>query len=96
MKKELRLPASKIQSAEVKNGENEEVKTFCSKRGLIDFAETKIKNPIHKTPLTFSITENDIDIEINDESGLHLSRLLSSFNNQYGFTINRMTAIKHR
>ena len=49
---------------EVKNGENEEVKTFCSKRGLIDFAETKIKNPIHKTPLTFSITENDIDIEI--------------------------------
>ena len=43
---------------------SEEVKTFCSKRGLIDFAETKIKNPIHKTPLTFSITENDIDIEI--------------------------------
>lgn len=49
---------------EVKNGENEEVKTFCSKRGLIDFAETKIKNPIHKTPLIFSTTEDDIDIEI--------------------------------
>ena len=49
---------------EIKNGENNEVKTYCSQRGLIDFAEKKIKNPIHKTPLTFSTTENDIDIEI--------------------------------
>lgn len=35
---------------------------------------------------TARVAEFRTDIEINDESGLHLSRLLSSFNNQYGFT----------
>ena len=35
---------------------------------------------------TARVAEFRTDIEINDESGLHLSRLLSSFNNQYGFS----------
>lgn len=48
----------------IKNAETDEVKEYCSKRGLLDFAETKITNPIHKTPLTYSATEEDIDVEI--------------------------------
>ena len=32
------------------------------------------------------VAEFRTDIEINDESGLHLSRLLGSFNNRYGFS----------
>ena len=35
---------------------------------------------------TARVAEFRTDIEINDESGLHLSRLLTSFNNQYGFS----------
>ena len=35
---------------------------------------------------TARVAEFRTDIEINDESGLHLSRLLSSFNNQHGFS----------
>lgn len=35
---------------------------------------------------TAQVAEFRTDIEINDESGLHLSRLLASFNNQYGFS----------
>ena len=35
---------------------------------------------------TARVAEFRTDIEINDESGLHLSRLLSSFNNEYGFS----------
>lgn len=34
---------------------------------------------------TARVAEFRTDIEISDESGLHLSRLLKSFNNQYGF-----------
>lgn len=48
----------------VNNGETKEVKSYCSKNGLIDFAEKHIKNPIHKTPLHYTASENDIDIEI--------------------------------
>ncbi len=48
----------------VNNGETKEVKNYCSKNGLIDFAEKHIKNPIHKTPLHYTASENDIDIEI--------------------------------
>lgn len=49
---------------EVKNGETNEIRKYCSKNGLIDFADKHIKNPIHKTPLHYITTENDIDIEI--------------------------------
>ena len=35
---------------------------------------------------TAQVAEFRTDIEINDKSGLHLSRLLASFNNQYGFS----------
>lgn len=48
----------------VNNGETKEIKSYCSKNGLIDFAEKHIKNPIHKTPLHYTASENDIDIEI--------------------------------
>ena len=48
----------------VKNAETNEIREYYSERGLIDFAKTKIKNPIHSTPIMFSASENDIDIEI--------------------------------
>ena len=35
---------------------------------------------------TAQVAEFRTDIEINDESGLHLSRLLGSFNNRHGFS----------
>ncbi len=48
----------------VKNGETGEVKKYMSKNGLIDFAKEHITNPIHKTPIHLTMTEDDIDIEI--------------------------------
>lgn len=48
----------------VKNAETNEIREYYSERGLIDFAKTKIKNPIHSTPIMLSVSENDIDIEI--------------------------------
>lgn len=48
----------------VKNGETGEVKKFMSKNGLIDFAKEHIKKPVHKTPIHFTMSEDDIDIEI--------------------------------
>ena len=48
----------------VKNAETNEIREYYSERGLIDFAKTKIKNPIHPTPIMLSASENDIDIEI--------------------------------
>ena len=49
---------------EVTDNETKEKKSYCSKNGLIDFAQKKITNPIHKTPLHITMSENDIDIEI--------------------------------
>ena len=48
----------------VKNSETNESKTFLSKNGLMDFADTKVQKRIHKHPIQIQITENDIDIEI--------------------------------
>lgn len=48
----------------VKNADTGETKTYISENGLIDFAKEHIKNPIHKTPIQISLTEDDIDIEI--------------------------------
>ena len=48
----------------IKNAETGEVKTFVSKNGLIDFAKEHIANPIHPTPIHFSMSENNIDVEI--------------------------------
>ena len=49
---------------EIENGETQEKRSYCSKNGLIDFAQKKITSPIHKTPLHIMMSENDIDIEI--------------------------------
>ena len=46
------------------NAETEEVKEYYSKNGLIDFAAKHITNALHKTPIHYSTTEDDIDIEI--------------------------------
>lgn len=48
----------------VNNFETGERKEYYSEKGLADFAKTKIQNPLHTTPITYSTTENDIDIEI--------------------------------
>ena len=48
----------------VKNSETGEVKKFISKNGLIDFAKEHIENPIHTSPIHFTMSENDIDVEI--------------------------------
>lgn len=39
-------------------------KTFLSKNGLMDFADTKVSHRIHKHPIHIQTTEDDIDIEI--------------------------------
>lgn len=46
------------------NAETQEVKTYYSKNGLIDFAAKHIINTVHKTPIHYSTTEDDVDIEI--------------------------------
>ena len=48
----------------VKNSETDEVKTFISKNGLMDFVNDTITKPIHKTPLRITFSENEIDGEI--------------------------------
>lgn len=48
----------------VVNAETQEQKLYCSKRGLIDFAEKHINNPIHKIPIYYKTTEDEVDIEI--------------------------------
>lgn len=48
----------------VKNAETKEIRKFCSKNGLLDFAKEVVNKPIHKTPLIIKETENDIDVEI--------------------------------
>lgn len=48
----------------VKNAETGEINKYLSKKGLMDFVEEKISKPIHKNPLHYIATENDIDIEI--------------------------------
>lgn len=48
----------------VKDAETGEVNKYLSKKGLMDFVEEKISKPIHKNPLHYIATENDIDIEI--------------------------------
>lgn len=49
---------------EVKNAETNEVQTYISKNGLMDFVKEQVDKPIHKTPLHYTISENDIDVEI--------------------------------
>ena len=39
-------------------------KTFFSKNGLMDFADSKVSHRIHKHPIHIQTTEDDIDIEI--------------------------------
>lgn len=48
----------------VVNAETQEQKLYCSKKGLIDFAEKHINNPIHKVPIYYKTTEDEVDIEI--------------------------------
>lgn len=48
----------------VKNADTNEVKSYKSENGLIDFARQAITKPIHKTPLHITFSENDIDGEI--------------------------------
>lgn len=48
----------------VKNSETKESKTFLSKNGLMDFADTKVTNRVHKHPIHIQVSEDDIDIEI--------------------------------
>lgn len=46
------------------NDDTKEKREYYSKNGLLDFAAKKINNPLHKTPIHYSTTEDDIDIEI--------------------------------
>lgn len=48
----------------VTNDKTKEVRKFISKNGLMDFVKENLDKPIHKTPLHFIASENDIDIEI--------------------------------
>lgn len=48
----------------VTNAENGEVRSFISNNGLMDFVKDNFDKPIHKTPLHFQTSENDIDVEI--------------------------------
>lgn len=46
------------------NAETQEHNEYYSARGLADFADKKIQKPLHKNPITFSTSENGIDLEI--------------------------------
>lgn len=46
------------------NAETKVIKEYYSKNGLIDFAAKHITNVVHKTPIHYSTTEDDVDIEI--------------------------------
>ena len=48
----------------VTNAATGKVQKYLSKNGLIDFADTKVEKRIHKHPIHFQTTEDDIDIEI--------------------------------
>lgn len=48
----------------VTNADTNETKTYISKNGLMDFVKDNLDKPIHKTPLHYVNTENDIDVEI--------------------------------
>lgn len=48
----------------VTNAESDEVRSFVSNNGLMDFVKDNFDKPIHKTPLHFQTSENDIDVEI--------------------------------
>ena len=48
----------------ITNAETAEEKSYLSKNGLMDFADTKISKRIHKNPIYIQATEDDIDIEI--------------------------------
>ena len=49
---------------EVINNDTKETRTFLSKNGLMDFVKENLDKPIHKTPLHYINTENNIDVEI--------------------------------
>lgn len=46
------------------NAETREVRDFLSTNGLMDFVKENLDKPIHKTPLHYQNTENEIDVEI--------------------------------
>lgn len=48
----------------VTNAETKKKKSYISKNGLMDFADTKVPKRIHKHPIHIQTTEDDIDIEI--------------------------------
>lgn len=48
----------------VTNAETKEKRSYISKNGLMDFADTKVSKRIHKHPIHIQTTEDDIDIEI--------------------------------
>ena len=48
----------------VTNAETNEVIKYCSKNGLLDFAADIVKSPVHKTPIHYATTEDEVDIEI--------------------------------
>ena len=48
----------------VTDAETKKKKTYLSKNGLMDFADTKVPKRIHKHPIHIQTTEDDIDIEI--------------------------------
>lgn len=64
----------------VSNTETKEKKSYLSKNGLMDFADTKVPKRIHKHPIHIQTTEDDIDIEIilNWTTGREKSYLFSN------------------
>lgn len=48
----------------VKNAETNEIKTYKSENGLMDFVKENLDKPIHKTPLHYVNSEDGIDVEI--------------------------------
>ena len=48
----------------VTNAETGKVQKYLSQNGLMDFADKKVSNRIHKNPIHLQTSEDDIDIEI--------------------------------
>lgn len=48
----------------IKDAKTKKVNTYKSENGLMDFVKEQLDKPIHKTPLTAHMNENDIDIEL--------------------------------
>lgn len=49
---------------EIEDVDNNQKKTYCAKNGLVDLIKDTVKNPIHKTPISFTLVDGDEEAEI--------------------------------